>query len=115
MKKFIVIRGRRTIVGSINCDYKISDVIILNPSFDFEDQMREYVNHIFSDEKVNFNKDDISCRRKNIVLDDGRIFAERIKVFDHEDNSYFGFIPVEVFDFSDSLLNQPVKQKQPEL
>lgn len=103
MSRYIVIKGRNLVPGRAGCDYSIFDRVSFSEFAsvkDQEEQMRKYVFRKFY-EVDNKNaarlKDNVFCRRRNIILNNGEIFAEKIKVFDHEDGTFYGFIPVESF------------------
>ena len=100
MSKFIVLFGKNTSPGLAKTRYEIYDVVNFDPKKDLEDQMRKYAFRKFFEQgkKASDLKTDVFCRRRNIILNDGKVFAEKIKIFDHEvSNEYFGFIPVECF------------------
>ena len=97
--KFVVIKGQNTIAGSPKCEYKIFDLIEFE-SVDLEDQMRDYVYNKLIEMGKNKERfdDEVYCYRKNIVLDDGDVLAERIKVFAFDGTGdFFGFIPSAKF------------------
>lgn len=103
MLRFIVVKGRNLVPGRAGCDYSIFDRVSFPETLgvkEQEEQMRKYVFRKFY-EVDNKNaarlKENVFCRRRNIILNDGEIFAEKIKIFDHEDGTFYGFIPVEAF------------------
>ncbi len=102
MCKFIVVYGQNMIPGSQGTKYEIFDVVTFDPKKDIQTQMRKYAFRKFYEngKKANRLRSEIFCRRRNILLHNGKIFAEKIKIFDDEiTNKYYGFIPRECFDF----------------
>ena len=102
MSKFIVLRGKNSTPGTRSTTYEIFDTVKFDPKKDLQTQMRKYVFRKFHEAgKSAWNlRKDVFCRRRHIILQDGKIFAEGIKIFDHEiTNEYFGFVPVECFKF----------------
>lgn len=103
MCKFLVIVARNPTPGTNGIDYRIHDTVSFDPKKDIELQMRKYSWRYFYDVK-NKNprkfKEEIYCRRRHILKTNGKIFAERIKIFEHSgSNELIGFIPKECFDF----------------
>ena len=102
--KFVVIKGRNLMVGKHGLQYEIFDTV----TFDCKElkvlnEQRKYVYRklFMVDNKKNplsFRRK-VSCRRRHILKHDGSIFADRIKIFDYDDGTYYGFIPVECFKF----------------
>lgn len=98
MSKFIVIKGRNPIVGLVKCDYSIFDVVTFTADKEITELMKDYVCYKLTESYKTVDETELTCRRKNIMLGDGRIFAESVKVFDYYKTfEYFGFIPVERF------------------
>jgi len=100
--KFIVIFGKNSTPGTYGTTYEIYDIVTFDPKKDLEVQMRKYVFRQFYKRRKNAWKlrREVFCRKRHVYLNDGRILAEKIKIFDHElSNEYFGFIPRECFDF----------------
>mgnify|MGYP003342129526 CR=1 FL=1 len=100
MSKFIVLHGKNQTPGTSGTRYEIFDVVKFDPKKDIQTQMRKYAYRKFFESGKSAWKlrTDVFCRRRHIVLNDGRIFASGIKIFDHEvSNEYFGFVPVECF------------------
>ena len=102
MCKFLVLAGKNNTPGTAGTSYVIHDTVTFDPKKDIEDQMRKYAFRQF------FNKgkdpwklrEDVFCRRRHIMKTDGTIFAEKVKIFDHETtNEYFAFVPKECFDW----------------
>lgn len=101
MTKFCVLSGRNVTPGSVGCKYEIFDVVEFKNSKDLEDDMRKYVidRYVERGKSEECIEEDLFCRRRNVVLYDGRILAEKIKVFDNSvSNEFHAFIPVEVFN-----------------
>lgn len=102
--KFIVIKGRNNTVGSYGLHYEIFDVVLFDcDNKDVQKHQRKYVyNKLFyvdnKHKPLRFRRD-VFCRRRHLFLGDGSIFAEKIKIFDHMDGTYYGFIPVECFNY----------------
>ena len=102
--KFVVIKGRNLVVGRHGLHYEIFDTV----TFDCKEQnvtneQRKYVyRKLFTvDSKSNplsFRRK-VACRRRHILKYDGSIFADRIKIFDYDDGTFYGFIPVDCFKF----------------
>ena len=102
MCKFIVLYGKNSTPGSAGTRYEIFDTVKFDPKKDFETQMRKYsFRKFYENGKSAWSlRKNVFCRRRHIVLNDGRIFASGIKIFDHEmTNEYFAFVPVECFKF----------------
>jgi hypothetical protein len=102
--KFVVIKGRNLFVGIHGLQYEIFDTVTFECKEEqVTDLQRKYVYRKLHtvDNKSNplsFRRK-VYCRRRHILKHDGSIFADRIKLFDHEDGTYYGFIPVECFKF----------------
>jgi hypothetical protein len=102
MCKFVVLYGKNTIPGLSGTSYEIYDLVTFDPKKDIENQMRKYVFKEFHKRGKNPWKlrKEVFCRRRHIFFGDGRIFAERTKIFDHENtNEFFCFVPKECFEF----------------
>jgi hypothetical protein len=102
MCKFVVVFGKNNTPGTSGTRYEIYDTVVFDPKKDIENQMRKYAyRQFFSQGKRAWKlRNEVFCRRRHVVLHNGTIFAERIKIFDHEvSNEYFGFIPQECFEF----------------
>jgi hypothetical protein len=102
MCKFLVVKGRNTTPGTASTSYEIFDKVTFDPKKDLENQMRKYAYRKFYEngKKAKNLRSDIFCRRRHIILGNGEIFAERIKIYDDSlTNLYFGFIPAECFDW----------------
>jgi len=100
--KYVVVFGKNTTPGTSGTRYVIYDTVTFNPKKDLDGQMRKYVYRQFFNQGKNAwrLRDEVFCRKRNVHLHDNTIFAEKIKIFDHEiSNEYFGFIPRECFDF----------------
>ena len=101
MCKFIVVYGQNSTPGTAGTRYEIFDTVKFDPKKDIYTQMRKYAYRKFFDngKKADRLRSEIFCRRRNIILHDGKVFAEKIKIFDDEiTNKYYGFIPVECFE-----------------
>ena len=99
--RFVVIKGKNTIVGRHGLQYEIFDTI----NFVCEDEnlqksQRKYVYRklFYVDRKLKplRYRRDVTCRRRHITKHTGDIFAT-IKIFDFADGTYYGFIPFEAF------------------
>ena len=102
MSKFIVLYGKNDTPGTAGTRYEIFDTVKFDPKKDFQSQMRKYAFRKFyeSGKKAYRLRTEVFCRRRNIILNNGKVFAERIKIFDHEiTNEYFAFVPIECFEF----------------
>lgn len=102
MCKFVVVFGKNSTPGLSGTRYEIYDTVTFDPKKDINNQMRKYVYKQFFNRGKNAWKlrREVFCRRRNVILGNGTIFAEKIKIYDHEiSNEYFGFIPRECFDF----------------
>lgn len=101
--KFVVIKGKNTVVGKHGLQYEIYDTI----TFKCEDSeilklQRKYVYHnlFYVDNKhkpLRFRRD-CTCRRRHLMMRNNKIFAT-IKIFDFADGTFYGFVPVEAFVF----------------
>lgn len=101
MTRYCVLHGRNVTPGSAGCKYEIFDIVEFKNSKDLEDDMRQYVieRYVEKGKSEEYIEEDLFCRRRNIVLYDGRILAEKTKVFDNSvSNEYFCFVPVESFN-----------------
>ena len=102
--KFIVIKGRNTVVGKHGLHYEIFDKVTFTCSDEqVLSSQRKYVYRklYYVDGKkhpLRFRRD-VFCRRRHLLLGDNNIFASGIKIFDYQDGTYYGFIPVEAFRF----------------
>lgn len=96
-ESYVVVRGRMSIPGSIDCRYVFFDLIDIDTSKDLEDQLRKYSFETFSGENCSIKEDDLTCRRKHIILHNGIVLSERIKIFDSPKDDFLGFIPVNDF------------------
>ena len=100
--KFVVIKGRNTTVGSYGLEYEIFDKVSFEcEEKDLQKRQRRYVYRklFYVDHKhrpLRFRRD-VFCRRRHLFLGDGSIFADKIKIFDYQDGTYYGFIPMEAF------------------
>lgn len=100
-KKFIVLFGRNTTPGVASTNYHIYDIVEFEENSDLEEHMRSYVYQHFNKMGKNYKglDEDVFCRRRNIVLQDGSILAERIKIFDHYvSNEFFAMLPADCFN-----------------
>jgi len=101
--KFIVIKGRNTMVGKHGLNYEIFDTLTLDcKESKISTEQRKYVYHklFYVDQKhkpLRFRRD-VTCRRRHLLMGDNRVFST-IKIFDFQDGTYYGFIPVESFKF----------------
>ena len=43
--------------------------------------------------------EDLTCRLRKLTMTDGKCFGEPIKIFDLEGGIFYGFIPLESFEF----------------
>jgi hypothetical protein len=102
--KFIVIKGRNTVVGKYGLHYEIYDTVnFICSEKELQKFQRRYVYYklYHVDHKlkpIRFRRD-VNCRRRHLLKGDGTIFAEKVKIFDYQDGTYYGFIPVEAFNF----------------
>jgi len=99
-KKFCVLFGRNTTPGVASTSYSIYDVVEFEENGDLEEHMRNYVykQFEFMGKNIKLLDEDVFCRRRNIVLYDGKVLAERIKIFDHVvSNEFFAMLPIECF------------------
>ena len=39
------------------------------------------------------------CRRRNIVGYDNKLLVSKVKVFDHDDGTFYGFLPLDGIKF----------------
>lgn len=102
MCKFVVLYGQNSTPGTAGTRYEIFDVVSFDPKRDIQTQMRKYAFRKFYEDgkKANRLRKEIFCRRRNIILHNGNIFAEKIKIFDDEiTNKYYAFVPRECFDW----------------
>jgi hypothetical protein len=102
MCKFIVLHGQNSTPGTSGTRYEIFDIVTFDPKKDIQTQMRKYAYRKFYEggKKADRLRTEIFCRRRNIILNNGSIFAEKIKIFDDEiTNKYYAFVPKECFDF----------------
>lgn len=100
MTRYVVLHGTNSIPGRAGVTYEIYDLIDMRSSKDIEDDMREYVLNKSVEQGKNREKieEDLFCRRRHIILHDGRILAEKTKIFDNSmTNEFFCFVPVEAF------------------
>ena len=103
-QKFVVIKGRNTVVGRHGLLYEIYDTVTFDcDEKDIQKLQRKYVyrNLFYADHKykpLRFRRD-VTCRRRHLMKGDGSIFAEKVKIFDFVDGTYYGFIPVTCFIF----------------
>ena len=100
MSKYIVLHGKNFTPGTAGTSYTIFDVVKFDPKKDLTTQMRKYsFRKFFESGKSAWRlKREVFCRRRHIVLHNGKIFAEGIKIFEHElTNEYYGFVPIECF------------------
>lgn len=101
--KFIVIKGRNTVVGKHGLQYEIFDTVIFDcKDSKLQNEQRKYVYRklFFVDQKhkpLRFRRE-VTCRRRHLLMGDNSIFAT-IKIFDFNDGTYYGFIPVDAFKF----------------
>lgn len=101
--KFIVIKGRNTVVGKHGLHYEIFDRVVFDcKESKISTEQRKYVYRklFYVDQKhkpLRFRRD-VTCRRRHLFLGDNSIFAT-IKIFDFQDGTYYGFIPVDSFKF----------------
>lgn len=103
MCKFLAIVARNNTPGTNGIDYRIHDTVTFDPKKDIEQQMRKYAWRYFYNVKHKNPrkfKEQIFCRRRHVQKTDGSIFAERIKIYEHDlSNELIGFIPKECFDW----------------
>jgi hypothetical protein len=102
MCKFLILVGKNSIPGTAGTSYNIHDAVTFDPKKDIENQMRKYAYRYFYNKgrKAKLLRKEVFCRRRHIIKGDGSIFAERIKIFDHETtNEYVAFVPKECFDW----------------
>ena len=102
MSKFVVLYGQNSTPGTAGTRYEIFDTVTFDPKKDIHNQMRKYAFRKFYENGKQASKlrNDIFCRRRNIVMHNGIVFAEKIKIFDDEiTNKYYAFVPRECFDF----------------
>lgn len=100
MCKFLVLNGKNFTPGTAGTNYVIYDTVTFDPKKDIELQMRKYAFRQFYNKGKNPWKlrKAVFCRRRHIFKGDGSIFAERVKLFEHENtNEYFAFVPRECF------------------
>lgn len=102
--KFIVLKGKNTTPGKAGTQYVIFDTVeFICEEEKLENEQRKYAFRKFYevDNKKNPQKlrDDVFCRRRHILLGDGSVFASRVKIFDHEDGTYYAFVPIKCFNF----------------
>lgn len=106
MSRYVILHGVNSIPGRAGVNYEIFDVIDITNSKDLEEDMRQYVIGKYIEQGKSLEKieEDLFCRRRNIILHDGKTLAERTKVFDNcMTNEFFCFLPVE--SFNNSLFN----------
>ena len=101
MCKFVVLSGRNYTPGTAGVFYEIYDTVSFDPKKDIENQIRKYSYRYFyiKGKRANKLRTEVFCRRRHILKGDGSVFAEKVKVFDHEDGSFLAFVPKECFDF----------------
>lgn len=102
--KFVVLKGKNTIPGSAGTSYVIFDTIeFICGKTELENEQRKYSYRKFYEVDGKRNplrlREDVFCRRRHILLGDGSIFAEKVKIFDHEDGTYYAFVPQSAFMF----------------
>lgn len=101
--KFIVIKGRNTVVGKHGLEYEIFDTVTFDcKEIKVQTEQRKYVYRklFYVDQKhkpLRFRRD-VYCRRRHLLMNDNKVFAT-IKIFDYQDGTFYGFIPVEAFKF----------------
>jgi hypothetical protein len=101
MSKYIVLYGKNSTPGTAGTKYEIFDTVNFDPKKDLHNQMRKYSFRKFYEngKRADRLRSEIFCRRRNIILHDGKIFAEKIKIFDDEiTNKWYGFVPAECFE-----------------
>lgn len=96
--KFVVMKGRDGTPGSVRCDYSIFDIFEVK-SKNIKNEFKKYSFEKFGEMGGNVKtmEQDVSFHEKNIYLDDGKLFAEKVMKFQHT-HSYFMFIPVMNFN-----------------
>lgn len=96
--KFVVMKGRDGTPGSVRCDYSIFDIFEVK-SKDIKTELRKYSFRKFHEMGGNAKtmEQDVSFHEKNIYLDDGSLFAEKVMKFQHT-HSYYMFIPLVNFN-----------------
>jgi hypothetical protein len=102
VSKFIVLYGKNNTPGTAGTRYEIFDTVKFDPKKDYQSQMRKYTFRKFYEKgRIAWRlRKEVFYRKRNIILYDGRIFAEKVRIFDHEcTNEYFAFVPVECFKF----------------
>lgn len=102
--KFVVIKGRNTVVGKHGLHYEIYDTVnFICGEKELQKYQRRYVyyklHHVDHKTKPLRFRRSVICRRRHLLKGDGSIFADKVKIFDHQDGTYYGFIPVECFNF----------------
>ena len=102
MCKFVVLRGKNTTPGTAGTSYEIYDTVKFDDTKDLETQMRKYsfLQFYNTGKRAWRLRNEVFCRKRNIYLKDGTLFAEKIKIYDHEvSNEYFAFVPMKCFKF----------------
>jgi acetyltransferase-like isoleucine patch superfamily enzyme len=96
--RYIVLKGRESTIGSLNCEYSIFDIIEIDYTKDQEEQLRKYSYRKFHElgAKARTMRKEVSHNKKNITLGDGSMFAEEIDMFQHT-HTYFLFVPATNF------------------
>ena len=102
--KFIVLKGKNSTPGTAKTSYVIFDTVeFICEKNRLENEQRRYAYRKFYEVDGKRNpwklRDDVFCRRRHIFLGDNSIFAERVKIFDHEDGTYYAFVPQSNFIF----------------
>lgn len=102
-QRFIVVKGRNTIPGVAGVNYHIFDNVSFDTNVDtLYNLMQSYVYNKLQtvDYKTNHTENfdqDVTPRKRHILLHDESIFADSIQLFDHPDGTFYGFIPIESF------------------
>lgn len=101
MCKYVILSGRNYTPGTAGVSYEIFDTVTFDPKKDIENQMRKYSYRFFYNKGKNARKlrQEVFCRRRHILKGNGSIFAERVKIFDHEDGTFLAFVPKECFEW----------------
>ena len=103
MSRYVVVKGRNVIVGKQGCDFSIFDIIELSEFLSkkqLENQMRKYAFrklYEVDNKKAKDLRNDTWCRRRHILRYDDSILIKSIKIIDHSDGTFYGFIPVKSF------------------
>lgn len=101
--KFVVLKGKNVVPGRAGTEYVIFDTVEFDcPESELENEQRKYSYRKFYEvdgKNPRKLKEDVFCRRRHVLLGDGSIFAPKNKIFDHEDGTYYAFVPQSAFKF----------------